>query len=66
MVAATTAELQRALARVFCKDLANLILQWAAPEPKPYDRPQWRQVAEWGPRGSYGHVPMCPIELPLF
>ena len=63
--AATPAQAAAALREKFCNDLANLIMQWAAFEPKPYDT-RWRQVAEWGPSGSYGHVPMCPIELPLF
>ncbi len=65
--AATPAQAATALREKFCNDLANLIMQWAAFEPEPYNKNHlWRRVAEWGPSGSYGHVPMCPIELPLF
>ena len=66
-MAPTTAEAAAVLREMFCNDLANLILQFLKPEPKPYDwTGGWRHVDEWGPAGNYGHVPMCPIALPLF
>ena len=45
------------------KDLANIIigyLQYPAEPWNTYD--MW--VPEYDDNGNYGHVPMCPIELP--
>ena len=59
-------EVELALREIFCTDVVRLMLQFLRPVPEPFEWFGWRDVAEYDSRGNYGHVPMCPIELPLF
>ena len=66
-MAPTVAETAVVLREMFCNDLTNLILEFLKPLPKPYNpRSTWRHVDEYDSTGMYGHVPMCPVGLPLF
>jgi hypothetical protein len=44
--------------------LADLVIAFAT-TPAPWD-PYDLWVPEYDSNGDYGHVPMCPVELPLF
>ena len=62
MLAATAA-----LQPILCKDLANIVLAFLVLETEAWDPwSGWQEVREFDSAGFYGHVPMCPTELPLF
>jgi hypothetical protein len=47
--------------------IAELICEFAKPTPAPYDSwALWAFVPEFDCNGNYGHLPMSPIDLPLF
>ena len=45
--------------------LADLVIAFASTPVAPWD-PYDLWVPEYDENGDYGHVPMCPVELPLF
>ena len=56
-----------ALKNIMCKDLANIVLAFLVLEPEAWDPwSGWQTCPEYDSFGHYGHVPMCPTELPLF
>ena len=65
---------QRELHRVFCKDLADLVLEFLQPEIEAWDPWSWSldvpehslDVPEFDSYGNYCSLPMCPTDLPLF
>ena len=66
---------QKELQRVFCKDLADLVLEFLQPEIEAWDpwswsleepECEWLDVPEFDSYGNYCSLPMCPTDLPLF
>ena len=59
-------EVELLVREMFPLGVGDLVLSFLEPVApwSPFD--QWVHVPEYDSQGYYGHVPMCPIDLPMW